>query len=512
MTRAAYVALFVLALPVIAGSSVTATRAALSTAHPLATKAGLAVLQKGGNAIDASVAVAFALSVVHPQASALGGGGFLVYYDASTKGVWTLDFREVAPLLTKREIFAKPQSGAMAAAIPGTVAGLDAMHRRFGSKPWKELLGPALAIAHEERPADPELEADRKAKNVELPKAAELAYTLQRIADHGAHDFYDGDVSKQLVEGVRAGGGIIGHRDLREYEPVWRAPLKLRYGPYDIHTVPPPSGGGVVIGETLNILAKDDLAALGFQTTKALHLLVEAQRRAAIDRARYVGDPRGTRIPYRDLLSQQRAAAWRKTIEQRAIATTMLAEPRNLNVEGEQTTHFTIADAQGNVAAVTMSLGDLFGSGYAVPALGFFLNNAMNDFSDGVNVADPVKRPATSMAPTIILRDGKPFLALGTRGGAAIPTTILQVFLNIAVYGKSLTEAVAAPRYHHQAVPEEMEYERELAPQATIDALNALGHGVISREAIGDVHAILFEKGRLLAIADPRRGGAAGGY
>jgi gamma-glutamyltranspeptidase/glutathione hydrolase len=513
MKRAAFVALVALTLPALAGSTATATKAALSTAHPLATKAGLAVLQRGGNAIDATIAVAFALAVVHPQAGNLGGGGFLVYYDASTKGVWTLDFREVAPLAAKRAVFEKPQSGALAAAVPGTVSGLDAMHKRFGSKPWKELLAPAIAIAREERPIDPELEADRKVKNVELPKPAELAATLQRLADHGAKDFYDGELSKQLVEAIRAAGGILGHRDLREYEPVWRAPIKLRYGPYDIHTVPPPSGGGVVIAQTLNILANDDLAASGFQTTKSLHLLVEAQRRAAIDRNRYVGDPRGTRLPYRELLSQQRAAAWRKTIQaQRVTATAGLTEPRNLTAEGEQTTHFTIADAEGNVASLTTSLGDLFGSGFAVPSLGFFMNNAMNDFTSGVNIADAGKRPATSMAPTIILRDGKPFLALGTRGGGAIPTTILQVFLNIAVYGKSLPDAVAAPRYHHQAVPEEMSYEEPLAPKATINALNAIGHSVIARDAIGDVHAILFEKGRLIAVADPRRGGSAGGY
>jgi gamma-glutamyltranspeptidase / glutathione hydrolase len=513
VNRAAAVALFVLTFPALAGSTATATKAALSTAHPLATKAGLSVLQKGGNAIDASIAVAFALAVVHPQAGNLGGGGFLVYYDAATKGVWTLDFREVSPLTAKRELFAKPQTGALAAAVPATVAGLDAMHRKFGTMKWKELLAPALAISREPRAADSELESDLREKKLELPKPAELTYTLQRLADHGARDFYDGDLSKQLVEGVRAAGGIIGHRDLREYEPVWRAPLKLRYGPYDIHTVPPPSGGGVVIAQTLNILANDNLAASGFQTTKSLHLLIEAQRRAALDRARYVGDPRGTRIPYRELLSQQRAAAWRKTIDvQHAIATVALAEPRSLAVEGQQTTHFTIADVNGNVASLTTSLGDLFGSGFAVPALGFFMNNAMNDFTDGVNVADGNKRPATSMAPVIILRDGKPFLALGTRGGAAVPTTIVQVFLNIAVYGKSLPDAVAAARYHHQAIPEEMTYERELAPKTTIDALNAMGHGVRATESIGDVHAILFEKGRLIAVADPRRGGSAGGF
>ena len=514
MTRAATVALSLLiTAAAFAGSTVTASKAALSTAHPLATKAGLAILQRGGNAIDASVAVAFALAVVHPQAGNLGGGGFLVYYDASTKGIWTLDFRETAPGATRREMFAKPVAGALAAGVPGTVAGLDAMHRKFGAKTWKEVLAPAIAIAQEQRAADPELEADRKLRGVELPKNAELAATLQRLSDAGARDFYDGELSARLVEAVRAAGGILGHRDLREYEPVWRAPIKLRYGAYEIVTVAPPSGGGIVIGEVLNIIANDNLAASGFQTFKSLHLLVEAQRRAAIDRVHYVGDPTGARIPYRELLSRERAEAWRKSIPAlNVVATVAITEPRDLTVEGEHTTHFTIADAQGNIACLTTSLGDLFGSGFAVPSLGFFLNDAMNDFTTNVNAVAPGKRPATSMSPTIILRDGKPFLALGTRGGAAIPTTILQVFLNVVVYGKSLAEAVAAPRYHHQGVPEEMSYERELAPKSLIDALNAIGHAVAAKDAIGDVHAILFEKGRMTAVADPRRGGAAGGF
>lgn len=515
MTRAAVVALsLLLTLPLHGGSTANARKAALSTAHPLATKAGLTVMQRGGNAIDAAIAVAFVLAVVHPQAGNLGGGGFLVYYDAETKGVWTLDFREVAPLAATRELFAKPQAGALAAGVPATVAGLDAMHRKFGSMSWKELLAPAIALGSEERAADIELETNAKERKVELPKNAELTATLQRLAEKGANDFYDGDLAKELVEAVRAAGGILGHRDLREYEPIWRAPIKLRYGQYDIFTTPPPSGGGIVIGETLNILGNDDLAAWGFQTPKMLHYLIEAQRRAAIDRARYIADPHGRRIPLRDLLSQQRASAWRKTIEaQRVIATMALAEPSNLKSEAEQTTHFTIADAQGNIASLTTSLGDLFGSGWAVPGLGFFLNNSMNDFSsDGVNAVGPGKRAATSMSPTIILREGKPFLALGTRGGAAIPTTILQVFLNVVVYGKSLPDAVAAPRYHHQAVPEQMFYERDLAVKKTVDALNDIGHAVAAREPIGDVHAILFLKNRLIAVADSRRGGAAGGF
>jgi gamma-glutamyltranspeptidase / glutathione hydrolase len=497
-------------------AQVRAKHAALSTASPLATRAGLATLQRGGTAADAAVTVAFTLAVVHPQSGNLGGGGFLVYYDASTKGVWTLDFRETSPRATNRKL--KPE-GILTTGTPGTVAGMHALHEKFGARPWKELLVPAIALAKEGPREDAELTADiaeaKQSRKLDIAKALpppELASTLQRLADIGARDLYEGDLAEKLVESVRTAGGILGHRDLREYEPVWRAPIKLRYGPYEIYTVSPPSGGGIVIGEVLNMLAGDDLAAMGFQSTKALHLLVEAQRRAQVDRNRYTGDPLGARIPLGELLSQRRAQRWRSSIAARATATTSLTEPTSLNAEGEHTTHFTIADAEGNVVSLTTGLGENFGNGFLVPSLGFFLNDALTDFTSGVNALDPLKRPASPMTPVIVLRDGKPFLALGTRGGAAIPTTILQVFLNVVVHGKSLTDAVAAPRYHHAGVPDTVAYERERAPRPTVEALNALGHGVDSRTAICDVHAILFENGRLTAVADPRRGGAAGGY
>lgn len=505
-------------------AQVTARKAALSTAHPIATRAGLKVLQQGGTAADAAVAVAFALAVVHPQAGNLGGGGFAVYYDAETRGVWTLDFRETAPRATKPDMFASDASaahaGARACGVPGTVAGLDALHRKFGSQAWKTLLVPAIALAREERAPDAELLADiatvKSERGIEIATPVTtpaLAVTLQRIADDGARVFYHGDVAKKLVTAVRDAGGILGFRDLEEYEPVWRAPMKLRYGQYEIYTPPPPSSGGIVIGETLNILGDIDASTAAFQSPAFLHLLLESQRRAGIDRARYVGDPLGSRIPYRELLSQTRAERWRTSINrERVTATSTLTEPSELTIEGTHTTHFTIVDTKGNVALVTTGLGDLFGSGFSIPSLGFFLNAAMGDFTTGANALEPLKRPASPMTPTIVLRDGRPFLALGARGGTSIPSTVLHVFLNVVVYGKSLTEAVAAPRYHHPAVPDEVLYERGLAPQQTIDALNALGHGLAARHPVGDVHAILFENDRLIAVADPRRGGSAGGF
>jgi gamma-glutamyltranspeptidase/glutathione hydrolase len=550
--------LFLAAHTVLAGSQVVATKAALSTVSQPATQVGLGVLKQGGNAADAAIAVAFALAVVHPQAGNIGGGGFLTYYDAKSKGVWTLDFREIAPGASKRDMYLQAdgmagkqsQTGPLAGAVPGTVAGLGALHGRFGSRPWKELVLPAIHLAFEGFRTDAQLTTDledaRKTRNIDqfpttaalfypngksLPAGSklvqpELADTLERIGDLGAADFYDGEIADKLVKAVRVAGGILSYHDLKDYRPIWRAPIKITFRNYDIYTSAPPSAGGLVIGETLNILSGFDLERAGFQTPKAIHLEIEAERRAYIDRNKYLGDPATTRIPYRELLSEERARQWRSSINiAHATPTIMLTEPGGVLAEGNHTTHFTIVDGEGNIAAMTYTLNDDFGSGFIVPGLGFFLNDEMDDFTTApgkpnlyglvqgsANAIEPGKRMASSMSPTIIFRDGKPFLALGTRGGPTIPTSILQVFLNVAVWHKSLQDAIAAPRYHHQGLPEEIYYERGTAPQSSIIALNAMGHGVKERDPIGDIHAVMIDKGKLIAVADPRHNGAAGGY
>lgn len=540
------------------GSVLVAPTAGIATASPTATKAGLDVLRRGGNAMDAAVAAAFVLAVVHPQAGNIGGGGFLLYYDAKTKGMWALDFRETAPRAAKRDMFrlengeVSPGSrvGPRAAGVPGTVAGLASAHERFGSRPWSELLAPATAIAREGIVVDAELErdlaAESKARRIEQfpataalffpdgkPAAAgsrivqtDLAATLERLATAGATDFYRGETAKRLIDAVRAAGGILGDRDLRDYGPIWRAPLKIRFRDYDIYTMPPPSGGGVVLASALNILAGYDLAAAGFQTPLSIHLQAEASRRAFIDRNEHVGDPTSTRVPLAQILSSRRATVWRETLDMnRATPTATLTPGGKSAAEGTHTTHLTVADDAGNIVSLTTTLNEHFGSGFVAAGSGFFLNNAMDDFSAVAgkpnaagliqatpNAIEPGKRMASSMTPTIIFRQDKPFLALGTRGGPAIPTTILQVFLNVAIYGKSLPEAIAAPRFHHQSTPERLEYERSTTPQSLVVAMNAIGHGMEPRAAIGDVHAIAFGDGGLTIVADPRRGGAAGGY
>ena len=561
MTRARAAAVLVaasIASSLHAGSQIVAEHAAVTTISPYATQVGVETLKRGGNAIDAAVAIAFALAVTHPQAGNIGGGGFLVYYEAKTKQVWTLDFREVSPADAKSEMYVRKDgtltdnsiTGPLAAAVPGTIAGLGEMHSRFGSRPWKELVAPAIALAKSGFRVDTQLfddlqDAKDKRKIDRFASTAmvfypngravtptstlvqgDLAATLSRIASNGARDFYEGETAKRWIEKFRAGGGIINFRDLREYRAIWRAPISIRIGEYDLYTMAPPSAGGLVMAEVLNILSAYDLTKSGFQTPQSIHLFAEAERRAWIDRSRYLGDPLTSRIPYHDLLSPERAAQWRSSINpKRATPTVSLSEPAINVAEGNHTTHFSIADANGNVASITTTLNDNFGGGFVVPGCGFLLNDSMDDFSPApdkpnhggivqgtANMMQPGKRMASSMSPAIVLDGNKPLLALGTRGGATIPSTILQVVLNVIVYKKSLFDAIAAPRYHEQAVPDEIAYERERAPVKTVEALNALGHPVSPREGVGDVQAIMFDGKRIIAVADPRNGGAAGGY
>lgn len=537
-----------LAIPAFAGSQVTVRHAAVSSVSPVATRVGVEVLRRGGNAVDAAVAVAFALSVSHPQSGFLGGGGFLLYYDAATRSVWALDFREVAPLLIKPEHLksANPPAG-LSVAVPGGVSGLAAAHERFGSLAWSALVKPAATLAREGIPVDVRLAADlvraKKDKSIDqfratsdvffangeplaigtLLKQAALAETLDRIGETGGSEFYRGTTAKKIVAAMKQLGGVLNPRDLTEYEPVWRSPIRVDYRAYRVYTAPPPSDGGVILAEMLSILNPYDLASFGFQSPRSIHLMAEASRRAFIDRALHAGDPAYARIPLQELLAEGRAARWRKSIDLQRATSTLQA--RAAVRESSETTHVSVVDAGGNAVAMTFSLGDRFGSGIAVPGCGFFLNDAMRGATvtpgspdrDGLpqpdsNVPDPRKRVASAMAPTIILDGEKLFMVLGTRGGPTIPTTVLQVFLNVAVHGKTLAEAVAAPRYHHQATPDEIRYERGRGDMQFLRQLNEIGHGVREDDPMGDVHAIRIGPDGINAVADGRDGGAAGGY
>ncbi|HEU5163784.1 MAG TPA: gamma-glutamyltransferase [Thermoanaerobaculia bacterium] len=558
MRRLSLLLAILVAAPALGQTSLIVERAALSTVSPEATKVGLSVLASGGNAIDAAVAVSFALAVTHPSAGNIGGGGFLVYYDAATREVWTLDYREIAPAAATRAMFLDPEGkpkddastvGPLASAVPGSVAGLGEAHARFGSMAWRDLLAPAVALATEGfawRPVDvAHLEEAQKNRRIDrfattaallfpsgkplalgdVVRQPELARTLSRIASEGPREFYEGTTARQLVEAMRRDGGIISARDLREYRPAWRAPIRLDYGDYRIYTMAPPSAGGILIGEMLQILKPYALREFGFQTPAYLHLLAEAARRAHLDRLQFVGDPSSTRIPYATIFSDERAAQWRASIAlDRATPTRSLSDQMR-EIEQRETTHFSIVDSSGNIAAVTTTINSFFGNGYLVPNAGFFLNNEMDDFTTApgvpnafglvqgeANAIQPGKKMASSMTPAIVFKGDSPFLVLGSPGGGTIPTTVLQVFLNVTTFGMSLADAIEAPRYHHQAWPDEIRWERGRAPVEVLDALNRAGHPTKEVDPIGDVHAILFSGGKIHVVADSRRGGLAGGF
>jgi gamma-glutamyltranspeptidase / glutathione hydrolase len=479
---ASLAAALIIATNLTAGSQVTATHAALATSSPAATQIGLRVMRDGGNAIDAAVAVSFALAVLEPKSTGLGGGGFLTYFDAETGGVWTLDFRETAPAAAKRPA-SGPFTGAQAAAVPGFVAGLDAMRERFGSRPWRDLIAPAQRLAKDD-----------------------LAKTLQRLGEQGAHDFYDGEIANKLVETVH-----FSFRDLRDYKAIWRAPVRITFRGADIYTVGPPAAGGLVLGEILKIVSGLDLSRPNY-----IHLLAEAERRAAIDRDKFLGDPAAGRVPLHDLLSDERAALWRASIDPNRVTPTVgLAEPSAVATPPSHTTHVSIVDAHGNVVSLTTSAGDEARTGFNVPSLGFALNDSMNDFiavPAAPNALAAGNRPASPLSPVIVLRGGKPILAIGTPGGVTIPTTIAQILLDVLLFNRTPGNAIAAPRFSQQAVPEEVAYEQSRAPQTVIDALLAMGHGVRARDTIGDVQAVWIAGGKLLAISDARQRGAAGGF
>lgn len=475
------------------GSQVTATHAAIATASPLATQIGVRVLKDGGSAADTAVAVALLIGVAQPESSGIGGGGMLTYYEAKTGAIWTLDFLSTAPAAVKPEM-AGTRIGVKAVGTPGLLAGLDVLHRKFGLKPWKSLVQPAIVLARE---------TEKK----------ELATTLTRVGEAGARDFYDGEIGNRIASKVKDAGGVLGFQDLRTYAAIWRAPMRIEFNGYAIYLPPAPSSGAIVIGETLNILNGYDLNATGFQTPKTLHTLTEALRRASIDRTHYIGDPAGARIPYRDLLSSARADAWRKTIvPDKFTPAASLTEPDITPVPGAHTTHISIADSAGNVVSMTLTLGDDSGSGFVVPGTGVLMNDALAAFTSKVpNALEGGKRAATPLSPAIILKDNHPLIAIGSPGGDAIPPAILQVLLNVMVYKQSLGDAVAAPRVQQSYAPDDIEYERALSSD-TVAALSTMGHPTTQRETIGDVQALMFDGGNIIAVADPRHRGAAGGF
>ena len=529
---------------------VTAAHAMVVTAHPLATQVGVDILKQGGNAMDAAVAVAFALEVVLPVAGNIGGGGFIVHRTAGGE-VSALDYREAAPGRAMRDMYLdsagnvteKSLVGHLAPGVPGSVAGLHEAWKRYGSLSWAALLAPAIRLAEGHvidtaRTRDiggeremlarfPASRAQFLVRDSAPPTGSmwrqpDLARTLRLISDSGPEVFYRGQIADLIVAEMQRGGGLITKEDLRRYRAKWRTPVQLTYRGYTIYSMPPPSSGGVTMGEILNILeGYDTIPAFG--TPGYVHLLTEAMRRAFIDRNRWLGDPDFVDMPLDRLLSKSYAASLRSQIDPRHATPT---PPQPTSGEAMHTTHYSIVDAKGNAAAVTTTLNGGFGSGVTVTGAGFLLNNEMDDFTSApgkpnqyglvqgeANSIVPNKRMLSAMTPSIVIdSSGQVQLVLGTPGGPTIITTVSEVILNVVDHHMSLAAAVAAPRIHHQALPDVIHFEHGGLSQQTIDALKAMGHAIEPRGRQGTVAAIQRTASGWVGVADPRYAGGALGY
>ncbi|MGE5801435.1 MAG: gamma-glutamyltransferase [Gemmatimonadota bacterium] len=530
---------------------VTAPSAMVVTAQPLATQVGLDILRQGGNAIDAAVAVGFALEVVLPDAGNIGGGGFIVHRSAAGE-VHALDYREMAPTGASRDMYVDSAGnvtersliGHLAAGVPGSVAGMHEAWKKYGSLPWATLIAPAITLAEGhvidtarsqaigwEREIFMRFPASRAQflVNDSAPppgtmwRLPDLARTLRLIADSGPDVFYRGQIADLIVAEMQRGGGLITKEDLARYQAKWRTPVQLSYRGYTIYSMPPPSSGGVTMGELLNILeGYDSLPRFG--TPAYVHVVAEAMRRAFIDRNRYLGDPDFVQMPLDRLLSKEYAATLRAQIDLQHATPT----PPTTTEGGEamHTTHYSIVDANGNAVAVTTTLNGGFGSGVTVTGAGFLLNNEMDDFTSApgkpnmfglvqgeANAIVAGKRMLSAMTPSIVLDTaGALYMVLGTPGGPTIITTVSQVLLNVIDQRMSLADAVAAPRFHHQALPDVIRSERDGLSDATIHALETMGHAVDRRGGSGTVAAIQRTAGGWVGVIDPRSAGAALGY
>jgi gamma-glutamyltranspeptidase/glutathione hydrolase len=520
-----------------------------------ATRIGVDVLERGGNAVDAAVAVGFALAVTHPQAGNIGGGGFMLIHLADRNEDIAIDYRETAPQATTRDVFLdangeadprKSRDSGLGVGVPGTVAGLALALERYGSGKftWAQLIAPALdaarnGVAVEDDLADALPRAQPRlarwpstAKIFLNPDGvvlapgqslvqADLAASLATIARDGPRGFYQGPIAEKIVASVRAAGGLMTLDDLAAYRPVIRTPVRGTYRGYDIVSMPPPSSGGVHLIEMLNVLEGYPLGDLGAGSVPALHLMVETMKRAYADRAEFLGDPDVVAVPVERLTSKRYAAELRRSIDpKRATPSRDIHAGQPVPAEGANTTHYSVIDAAGNEVANTYTLNLSFGVGLVADGTGILLNDELDDFAakpgapnafgltgGAANAPGPGKRPLSSMTPTIVLENGKPYLVTGTPGGSRIITMVLQVILNVVDFRTDVAAAVAAPRIHHQWLPDEVEAEQAVSAEA-VRGLEALGHTVVRRPNWGSANSIMVTPDGLAGAADPRTRGA----
>lgn len=540
------------------GEPVTAERGMVVTTDELASQIGVDVLRSGGNAVDAAIAVQFALAVVNPEAGNIGGGGFMVLRTADGATA-ALDFREKAPLAATRDMYLDEQGnvtdrsvvGHLAAGVPGSVAGMWAAHERYGSLPWADLVAPSVSLAEGfevrqrflgslsstmveslsryEASATQFLPRDGQPPMVgDTLRQPDLARTLTRIMEQGPDGFYRGETADLIVAEMERGGGIMTHEDLESYDVAWRDPVTFRYRDHTVVSMPPSSSGGATMAEMANILEQYELSDMDRFSAETLHLYVEAWRRAYADRNHYLADPDFVDMPLERMTSVEYARERAATISMDgATPSTEIGPGMETRDEGENTTHYSIVDGEGNAVSITTTINSWYGSKVTVAGAGFVLNNEMDDFTSkpgtpnqfGLvqgerNAIEPGKRMLSAMTPTIVLGpDGGLRIVTGTPGGSTIITTVFQTISNVVDFGMNVVDAVHAPRVHHQHLPDQIQYERSGLRPSVVARLEALGHTVTERSDIsGDVQMIVIENGRVTGWSDPRRGGRAIGY
>ncbi len=534
-------------------SPVIATRGMVVSADSLASAVGKSILQKGGNAVDAAVAVAFTLAVTYPNAGNIGGGGFMLIRTPQNK-IFALDYREKAPLAAYRDMYLDAEGhvienasllGFKASGVPGTVRGLWAVHHKFGKLKWRQLLEPAInyaqngfrlnryqawLLAHKKD----KLSYCAATKKIffkddsstyaqgEILRQTDLAKTFQRIALYGYKEFYFGQTAQLIAKQMKEHGGLITLEDLHKYKVKWRKPIRVDYRGFSIYSMPLPSSGGVLLAEILHVLQPFSLKELGHNSAQYIHLLTETERFAYRDRALYLGDPDFVQAPLERLLSAEYADSLRCQL---SLLKAGKSDSGIILEEAKETTHFSVADAQGWAVSNTFTLNGNYGSGIVIEGTGILMNNEMDDFSiksgapnqfglvgNEANAIAPEKRMLSSMTPTIVLRNDSLFMVLGSPGGSTIITSVLQVLLNVIDFGMNIRRAVEAPRFHHQWLPDVIEMEQFGFSNDTKDNLRNMGYRLTEVGSLGFVQAIRVKNDLFYGWSDPRSPGKAIGF
>lgn len=529
----------------------------VTSAHPIASEIGLSILKQGGNAIDAAVATTLAISVAEPFSAGIGGGGFLIFYQAQKNETKALDFRERAPLKATQNMYLDAQgkvrpnssiNGYLAVATPGTIAGLYEAHRQYGKLPWKTVVAPSVNLSQSGFPVShrfTEATTSRKFQNAEAQKIfthqgkpyqpgeifkqPDLATTLSAIAVD-PNSFYQGKIANAIVNDMRVNKGLITLEDLKQYRPIWRTPVCGDFRQARVCSMPPPSSGGVHLIQMLNLVSDTDLKTMGWRNPDSLHLLAESMRIAYADRATYLGDPDFVKVPVSALISPAYAKLRRSEINPKKAALSVKpgdsAVLQKLSKESMETSHLTVVDRDRNAVSLTFTINLGFGAGIVAKGTGIVLNNEMDDFAIAPNTPNafglvggqanaiaPRKTPLSSMTPTIITENGKLRMAVGAPGGSTIITTVLQSILNVLVYEMDVRQAISAPRIHHQWQPDRLNVEQRGLDPLTISDLQRRGHQIYQRGNWGNANAIVVRPdGGLEGAADPRGEGTAAGY